>query len=186
VYLPRLYLDHWLPVLLGWMCGFAKRRARIDSTNDQYRIHSLFRRRPLIKSEFKPCGSAGRPQEFPGFETVREIFRLPLVTWTPLGFMCLDFRWELERAQVQAIDAEVQIEQAFLPGLPLEPFRVDGIDTCAPGTCGPGAFCLDVPWTLSRPFRPSTIGCPKPQISARKSVLARPHLADRTVHHSHS
>src|SRR5262249_18012598 len=89
--------------------------------------------------------------EFPGFAPFREIFAQPLVTHTPVGCMCLNFDWHLDRAQVQAIDAEVSIEQAFLTGLPLETFRVEGIDQGMPG-----AFHLDVPWTLSRPFRPAS------------------------------
>jgi hypothetical protein len=174
VYLPRLFLDHWLPVVLGWMCGFAKERACIESTPEEYRITSLFGRSPLIAGIFRPWGSAGRPQDFPGFKAMREIFSQPLVTGTPFGCMCLDFVWELERARLQAIDAEVRIEHAFLPGLPLASFEVEGIDKCAPG-----AFHLDVPWTLSRPFRPSAIGYRKARISRRRSSLPPPHFSGR-------
>src|SRR5205085_2917933 len=103
-----------------------------------------------------PSGRVGNPRDFPHFAAVREIFELPLATSTPLGGMCLDFHWELENAQMQAIEAQVCIEEPFLPGLPIGPFESDGIDESSAG-----AFHLDVPWTLSRPFRPSSLGRPQ-------------------------
>jgi hypothetical protein len=152
VYLPRLYLDQWLPMILGWLCGFAKERAYVISGENEYHITSYSERVTLISASFAPCGKTGTPDEFAGFGDLREIFAQPLVTHTPVGSMCLDFRWHLEQARVQAIAADVRIEWAFLPGMEVEEFRVDGIDKCAMG-----AFYLDVPWTLSRPFRPSSI-----------------------------
>jgi hypothetical protein len=181
VYLPRLYLDHWLPVLLGWLCGFAKQRARMRSAAEAYRIDRLFDGSPLIQAAFHARGGTGRPRDFLKFAALQDIFVQPLVTATPFGCLCLDFHWKLEEAQMQAADAEVRIEQAFLPGLPLGPFQVDGIDRFPDG-----AFHLDVPWTLSRPFRPSSIGRMKPGPAARGSFLHRAHLGDRHIHASQS
>jgi hypothetical protein len=181
VYLPRLYLDRWLPVLLGWLCGFAKERAHSESGDGRNRIAALFSRTPLISGAFTPYGNTRRPQDFSGFQRLSEIFSQPLVTQTPFGSMCLDFDWELERARLRAIDAEVRIERAFLPGLSVESFRVDGVDRCALG-----AFHLDVPWSLSRPFHPSTLGWRKPRPLTGKSLLARPHFRERHVRQSHS
>jgi hypothetical protein len=172
VYLPRLYLDHWLPVLLGWLCGLAKERAGMESWGEQDRIASLLAGTPLAWGSFKPLGQAAAPHDFPGFTVLRDIFSQPLVSVTPFGFMCLDFEWKLEQARLRPVQAEVRFEQPFLPGLPLEPLHMDGIDR-RPG----GAFNLDVPWTLSRPFLPSSLGVER----ALKSPFPRgPHFDART------
>src|SRR5262249_47177332 len=151
-YLPRLFLDHWLPVLLGWLCGLAKRRARITETKESYPVSSLFENAPLIYGSFQPRGKLGLPEQFPYFEALREVFEMPLVTHTPFGFLCLNFQWDLEAAQMQAIKTEVSIASEFLPGLPLGRFRLDGIDEKPMGS-----FRLDVPWKLSRPFLASAL-----------------------------
>jgi hypothetical protein len=152
VYLPRLYLDHWLPVILGWLCGFAKQRAHVAEAHGVYRIKSRMSHRPLIGAAFTARDAPARPRAFPRFEPLRGIFKMPLVTRFPFGCICLDFGWDLERATMQAIETQVDIEQAFLPDLPVGPFHVGGIDAQPFG-----AFRLDVPWTLTRPFLPSSL-----------------------------
>jgi hypothetical protein len=154
IFMPRLYLDHWLPVILGWFYGFAKVRARMSMAENHYQVRSLLADRPIISGDFAPHGPIGPPATFPHFEPVRDLFRQPFVAKSVLGpFICSTFDFQLADACMQAIDATVHVTDAFVPGLAVGDFHVPGIDVTPVG-----AFYIQVPWTLSPPMR---CGCLK-------------------------
>jgi len=154
IFMPRLFLDHWLPVILGWFYGFAKVRARTNMAENHYRVRSLLGNGPIVSGDFAPHGPIGPPSSFPHFEPVRDLFRQPFVAKSIVGpFICSTFDFRLDEAQMQAIDATVHVTEAFVPDLAVGDNHVPGIDMTPVG-----AFYIQVPWTLSPPFR---CGCLK-------------------------
>jgi hypothetical protein len=152
-FLPRLYLDHWLPTVLGWLCGFAKRRAIMAETADAYEVRFLLTQKLAIRGNFAGRGDLRPPADFSHFEPMRDVFLLPLVTRMAMGYcVCLDFDWHLDKAQLQAVDGRVDVGHAFVPGLPVDSFVVKGLDDAPLG-----AFRFVVPWSLTRPFWPSAL-----------------------------
>jgi hypothetical protein len=150
-FMPRLYLDHWLWVVMGWLYEFAKVRARVEATPASYAVRTLLAGRPLVSASFAPRGPRGRTTDFPHFDAVSPAFRQPFIAKLGfLPFLSSVMTFELERATLQAIHGEVRFEDSFVRGLPRRAFSFDGIDQ------GPlGAFLIEVPWTLSLPGSPS-------------------------------
>ncbi len=167
IFMPRLYLDRWLPVILGWFYGFAKVRARMSTAENYYRVRSLLRDRPIISGDFAPHGPIGPPSSFPHFEPVRDLFRQPFVAKSIVGpFICSRFDFHLDDAHMQSIDATVHLTEAFVPGLAVGDFHVPGIDMTPVG-----AFYIQIPWTLSPPFR---CGCLKTgQLMIKEAPVCR-------------
>jgi hypothetical protein len=54
--MPRLFLDNWLWVAMGWLYEYAKVRARIEVTPRSYAVRSLVAGRPLVSASFGPLG----------------------------------------------------------------------------------------------------------------------------------
>jgi len=153
IFMPRLYLDHWLPIVLGWFYGFAKERARMQMAQDSYDIRGYLLNKPIIAAQFRPQGDPGPPSAFPLFTPLQEIFRQPFVAKTAVGlFSCSIFDFKLDQAQMQSIEADVHISEEFVPGLPTGDFPVKGIDSTPLG-----AFYIHLPWTLSAPFECSCL-----------------------------
>ncbi len=148
-FMPRLYLDDWIFVVLGWFYGYDKVRARIEETEDVYRVRSLVRRRPIVSGRFEPRGESGPVSEFPNFAAVAPAFQQPFLGKFFFGpILCSIMTFELEKAVMRPIEARVEVETAYLPGMPVREFRVPGIDASPLG-----AFHIEVPWTLSYPMR---------------------------------
>jgi hypothetical protein len=147
-FMPRLYLDRLLPVLGGWLYGYAKRRARIRADERTYEVRSLLGNSPLITGRFTPRGNPGPLSAFPNFAELAELFQQPFVAQTLLGFFCCSHQdFELDQATMQALEADVDVATAFLPGLPTGSRHFSGIDQVPRG-----AFRIRVPWTLPPPF----------------------------------
>jgi hypothetical protein len=148
-FMPRLYLDDWIFVVLGWFYGYDKVRARIEDTGDAYRVRSLVRRRPIVSGRFPPRGEAGPVSDFPNFAAVAPAFRQPFLGKFFFGpIVCSIMAFELEKAVMRPVEARIAVETAYLPGMPAREFRVPGIDASPLG-----AFHIEVPWTLSYPMR---------------------------------
>ena len=148
-FMPRLYLDDWIFVMLGWVYGYAKVRARIDASADDYRVSSLLSGRPIVSGRFEPRGEPGPVSAFPYFAAVAPAFRQPFLGRLFFGpILCSIMTFELEKAVLRPIEARVEIDRAYVPGMPVREFRVPGIDASPLG-----AFSIEVPWTLSYPMR---------------------------------
>ncbi len=148
-FMPRLYLDDWIFVVLGWFYGYDKVRARIADAGDGYRIASLVSGRPILSGRFEPRGEAGPVSAFPNFAAVAPAFRQPFLGKLFFGpILCSIMTFELEKAVMRPIEARIDVRTAYLPGMPAREFRVPGIDASPLG-----AFHIEVPWTLSYPMR---------------------------------
>lgn len=147
-FMPRLYLDDWIFVMLGWFYGYDKVRARIAETPGDYRVASLLSGRPILSGRFEPRGDAGPVSNFPNFAAVAPAFRQPFLGKLFFGpILCSIMTFELEKATLRPVEARIEIEDAYLPGMPKKEFRVPGIDASPLG-----AFHIEVPWTLSYPM----------------------------------
>jgi hypothetical protein len=147
-FMPRLYLDDWIFVMLGWVYGYDKVRARIDETAGEYRVASLLSGRPIVSGRFDPRGKPGPVSDFPNFAAVAPAFCQPFLGKLFFGpILCSIMTFELEKAILRPIEARIDVEDAYLPGMPAKDFRVPGIDASPLG-----AFHIEVPWTLSYPM----------------------------------
>lgn len=145
-YLPRLFLDRWLPTVGGrLMYGFAKRRAMISTTDDSYQVRSRRRGELLLSARFRTVAPA---VEAARLGPVRALFELPMISRGARRWRHSFADFELERARIQPIALQFAIERAFVPGLPVGAVAINGL---ADG--GSWAFRLRTPWTLAAPWR---------------------------------
>jgi len=152
-FLPRLYLDHPFPVILGILFGLAKRWCRFRQDEYSDCLSALCGNSSIVRGRFTPHGPVLTPTQFPLFAGLRPAFEQPLIDKPMLGpLLGAYFDWELDRASMQALDAEVEIQKAFLPGLTKENYEVKGINQVPLG-----AFRFLVPWTVTLPFLPSAL-----------------------------
>lgn len=147
-FMPRLYLDNWIFVALGWFYGYDKVRARIADVPGDYRVSSLLSGRKILSGRFDAKGPPGPVSEFPDFAAVEPAFRQPFLGRLFFGpIVCSIMTFELEKAVLRAAEARIAIDAPYLPGMPVREFRVPGIDAAPLG-----AFSIEVPWTLSYPM----------------------------------
>jgi hypothetical protein len=148
-FMPRLYLDNWIFVMLGWFYGYAKVRARIDAAAGDYRVSSLLSGRPIVSGRFEPRGEPGPVSAFPNFAAVAPAFRQPFLGRLFFGpILCSIMTFELEKAVLRPIEARVEVHRVYVAGMPVRGFSVPSI------AASPlGAFRIEVPWTLSWPMR---------------------------------
>jgi hypothetical protein len=146
-FMPRLFLNRAMPIGLGYLYGFAKELARVESVNEAYQINSLWHNQPLVADRFRRTGQPGLVSDFPLFQTQLEWLNQPFIGKTLLGFCrCSYFDWDFNHAQLQAIEAEVTVAQPFMPGLPPGTFALKGLDHSPLGACW-----LSTHWRLSPP-----------------------------------
>jgi Acetoacetate decarboxylase (ADC) len=133
-HLPLLLLDRQLPTLLGrWLYGFAKRRATIRRAGDRFEVDRRSDGAPLLAARARPTVTEA------DLEPVRSLLEQPLISrgrgdrWRYARF---DFG--LERARLEAVEAEIRVHPDLLAGLPAGPIRVER------------AFRLATEWTLGR------------------------------------
>jgi hypothetical protein len=146
-HMPRLYLDSWAMVLAGWLYAFPKMRARIAAPADAYGVRTWIAGGRRISARWQLEGDAGPASAFPDFAGVAPTFAQPFIQrFTPLPFVASTMAFDLASATLQAATASVEIDDAFVPGLPTGSFSFPSI------AGNPlGAFTIDVPWTLSWP-----------------------------------
>jgi Acetoacetate decarboxylase (ADC) len=153
VYPPRLYLDHLLPTLLGWIPGYPKRLARIRAEEHTFQVSHLFRDQPVIHARFSSKGEPRPMGDFPLFSATAAMLGQPILGKAFLvgPFVGTFLNFELERALIQPADAELWIDRQFLGGLPVGKIQTPGIDEVPLG-----AFRFIVPWNVGPPFMPSS------------------------------
>jgi hypothetical protein len=148
VFMPRLYLNRFLPTILGWICGYAKQLARLHMKETFYHVRNLFTPDPLAEGRFMRKGEPGPPSAFKFFPPIQEVFEQRFIGKSLLGtFVCTDFRFDFKEARMQAIDADLDIKEECVQGLPALLYSVKGIDQHPLG-----AFQLHVRWHLTPPF----------------------------------
>jgi hypothetical protein len=157
-YMPRLWLDDWVPTyggLVFW--GYEKRLANIEVAAEKedekdwivYRVADRMTGIPQITARWQlEPGEPVRVSNEPNFAAQQAVMDQPVVSqvpWSMGPYQALahfDMTWNA--AIVQGIQAEVEIHQPFIPGLPVARFpRTRGIAD------DPfGSYVLTCPWEL--------------------------------------
>jgi hypothetical protein len=146
-HLPVLLLDRRLPTVLGrWLYGFAKRRAACRRSEDSFVIARLEDGAALLSARYAATATMARAAELEDFQDLRCLFEQPLISPERGGrWRYARFDFDLARAALQPVAAEVMFHRAFLPGMPFGPDPIR-----APGPGASAAFRLATAWTLSR------------------------------------
>jgi hypothetical protein len=139
-YLPCLFLDRRLPILVGrLLLAYDKRRAAISATDESYRVARARTEEPLVSARFRAV--AGSSDRLP--QPIAEILRLPVISRRARGawrYSVADFA--LDRAEIEPIAIDLAIERPFVPGLPVRAFALDVGHTIR----------LRTSWRLTGPF----------------------------------
>jgi len=166
IWMPRLYLDHRTPRVLGnAIYGFEKLAADIavDEDAGTYRATDSATNAELASLAWEATGEWQAPDSLAGFADVRKLFDMPTISQArrivdadafhdrderPL-FLCttITYGFSDPRARVQPIRATLRIGDAFTPaGLPHEAFTSAGLDRETLGS-----FRMQVPQVVSLP-----------------------------------
>jgi hypothetical protein len=143
-YCPRLFLDRRLPTIAGRLLyGYTKRLAVIRATESSYRIADLAQGEPLLTAKFRITGGAVEPSR----NDAAAVFDLPVISQAARGwwYSCADLG--LDRAVVRPVELDLVIHRSFVPGLPVGPFRIAGLDAD-----GGRALRIRTSWQLAGPW----------------------------------
>jgi hypothetical protein len=144
----RLYLDHWFWVVMGWLYGFPKVRARIRREPAAYGIRALLSGRPITDLSVRALGPLVSVPSSPDAPLIRPYFELPFIGQVIPGLWIYSRMWFLlDQAYMAPVAATFTMQPDCVPNLPALSFDVHGI-TPDRGR----AFHLRVPWKLSRPY----------------------------------
>jgi hypothetical protein len=131
-YLPRLYLDRFLPTLGGnLLWGLTKRLARLASADDHhdvaFEVTSLVRKRKYCKLTGTPRGPFQVPSNLPELAPLRRLLDELVVSrlfFQQGPFALSDFKWHWQDAKVRPIDnALVTVCREFIPGARPGPYE---------------------------------------------------------------
>jgi hypothetical protein len=159
-YMPFLHVDSFLATLGGVTCwGFAKQMASFRVTEHDYAVTSN-RGESVTNLEFHPV--AGQEEfravdEFETFAPIRKMLDQPMVSMLPAAvgplFVASNFDKQWSTATLRPIRTEMQITEAYVPGLPTGSFRAGGIHESVLGS-----YDLRAPWRLSLVYPPALVG----------------------------
>jgi hypothetical protein len=140
----RLWLNKLGPVMGGWFWGFPKMWESIAIGGGTYAVRNLISKRPIVSAQYELHGEKAPPSRFPHFQVVRPIFEQTFIqrflVYGPTRLCKLDF--EIDRATLQPLTGTIVCSR---PALNL---KIESIETTPLG-----GFMLELPWTLTYPFR---------------------------------
>jgi hypothetical protein len=143
-YPVRLYLDRALPTLAGRLLyAYDKRRAAIRTTADSYRIAEEAGGEPLLDAQYRIAGPAIEPSRIVALTLLDQ----PVISQSRGGWRYSVADLGLDRAVLQPVELGLSIRGAFVPGLPVGDFRVEGVG----GDAG-SAFRIRTRWRLAGPW----------------------------------
>jgi hypothetical protein len=157
-YPARLYLDRGLPTLAGRLLyAYDKRRAAIRMTADSYRVGDPAGDAPMLEAQYRIAGPAIEPARI----GARTLFEQPVIShaWGSWRYSVADLG--LDRAALQPVELCLSIRHAFVPGLPVGDFRLEGVDDDAGS-----AFRIRTHWRLAGPWAQRS-----PPASERRQAL---------------
>ncbi len=121
---PVLYVDRWLPIGLGKLCGYNKKLA--EMTVDSYSKFSAEDQhdgRGLISGAFQSMSDWSRPKDFDTFRMMKKMLRQPVVgsyesdDELPLAalrvYACTQLIFDFKKSQMQSIDAKLSLQNDF-------------------------------------------------------------------------
>jgi hypothetical protein len=143
-YPARLYLDRGLPTVAGRLLyAYDKRRAAIRTTADSYRIAEPAGGAPLLDAQYRIAGPAIAPSRIVALTLLEQ----PVISRSGDGWRYSVADLGLDRAVLQPVALGLSIRRAFVPGLPVGDFRLEGVD----GDAG-SAFRIRTHWRLAGPW----------------------------------
>jgi hypothetical protein len=143
-YPARLYLDRGLPTVAGRLLyAYDKRRATIRTTAGSYRIADPAGGAPLLDAYYRIAGPAIEPSRI----VALTLFEQPVISQSSGGWRYSVADLGLDRALLQPVGLRLSIQRAFVPGLPVGDFRLEGLD----GDAG-SAFRIRTHWRLAGPW----------------------------------
>ncbi|MEM7031048.1 MAG: hypothetical protein AAF629_15890 [Chloroflexota bacterium] len=148
---PRIYLNKWFPLILGYFYGLAKHKATIGADTNNYIVDTPKDNELLVSGQFQLLGEPQPPTAYPNFEQYMvDLLQQPVIGTSIPGLdICSSFTWEFDKATIQPLDAQVEITNqltSVLPGLEPGTYNFAGIDTEPLG-----AFLMNTPWSFSLP-----------------------------------
>jgi len=155
-FLPRLFLDKFIPVLGGivWW-GLPKRLSRVSDDHRRYRVQSLWKRNDIISLDIESRSEPGKLEDFPHLAPIAEMIAQPLIGKSLAEFgpwVGSTFDWRWPHAAIWSVGATMQISRPFLPGLKPATYQLPGI-----GDDPLGAFGVRTNWEFSLPYLPSRV-----------------------------
>jgi Acetoacetate decarboxylase (ADC) len=143
-YPARLYLDRGLPTVAGRLLyAYDKRRAAIRMTADSYRIADAAGGEPLLDAQYRIAGPAIESSRIVALTLLDQ----PVISQSRGGWRYSVADLGLDRAVLQPVELGLSIRRAFVPGLPVGDFRLEGLD----GDHG-AAFRIRTHWRLAGPW----------------------------------
>jgi hypothetical protein len=155
-FLPRLFLDRYIPVLGGvlWW-GLPKRLSKVSTDDRRYQVRSLSGQEDIISLDIMSRDDHGQYADFPHLAPIAEMISQPLLgkslnEFGPWVGSTFDWRWP--HAEIWSVEASMKISEPFLPGLKPAIYELPGIwDTPL------GAFGVRTNWEYSLPYLPSRV-----------------------------
>ncbi len=146
-----MYLNQLLPIFLGWLCGFPKRRGILNATPNRYEVTTLTSA-PLLELTVTPSGGFHDPSAFPNFAGIQPLFEQPHIgqifsamVELVSSYVCADIDLKLASARIQSIGVSGTLTDSFSSILPNK-FSLAGIKDDPLG-----AFRLRTTWELAPP-----------------------------------
>jgi hypothetical protein len=145
-YMPYLFLDRMLPMLVGEnLYGFNKRLARISSEGKDFDIRSTI---GTIRAQFRDGGFPGEVSDFPEIKPVCLLLERPFISLSSTGTWIYSyFDFHLDEAEFRRAEGIIAIGEPFLPARKTERGSIYSSD----GGQLPW-FRLSTNWTLSMPL----------------------------------
>lgn len=151
---PLLFLNSWIAILMGMFWGFAKHDAWMKEDASCFTIGHASQ--TLAEAAFQPTGNWGKLSDFPYAQGIPAILKQIGIGKTILGpLLTIPLSQDLSSAQVQPVDADVHILQAFqtfLQGLPAGDYKLQALNQAPLG-----AYQMKAQWWLGMPQPPSSI-----------------------------
>lgn len=148
---PLLFLNNWIAILMGLFWGFAKHDAWMKEDASCFTIGQASQN--LVEAAFQPTGDWGKISDFPYAQGIPAMLKQTGIGKTVLGpLLTIPLSQDLSSAQVQPVDADVHILQAFLQGLPAGEYKLQALNQAPLG-----AYRMKAQWWLGMPQLPSSI-----------------------------
>ncbi|HEX9077318.1 MAG TPA: hypothetical protein VF932_16135, partial [Anaerolineae bacterium] len=148
---PLLFLNNWIAILMGFFWGFAKHDAWMKEDASCFTIGQA--NQNLVEAAFHATGDWGKLSDFPYAQGIPTMLEQTGIGRTVLGpLLTIPLSQDLSSAQVQPVDADVHILQAFLQGLPAGDYKLQALNQAPLG-----AYRMKAQWWLGMPQLPSSI-----------------------------
>ncbi|XP_077864303.1 uncharacterized protein LOC144349667 [Saccoglossus kowalevskii] len=151
-FLPQLYVNNTLGLMLGRMYGLAKFRGQLTAIeNDikEYHVMNSETNTLIVNVTWQPSTSWKLPKAFPFSKTYIEgALELPIIGNMSLGFLqCCSFDWKFHESKIRGVKGEIHFQESFTSDVPTGRVKFEDLKS---GQYG--AYEIDSHWSLSFPY----------------------------------